>query len=107
MSLLRRLLVNQQVSDVQLHTWLAMRMNQLLMFMWYQSKGERRHVQAARLFGASAQLVPKEVRHWSAAELMDAMKKMTDAEKLLKGASVEERQMVLERLVLDLIAQDA
>jgi DNA polymerase III delta subunit len=106
-SLLRRLLVNQQVSDVQLHTWLAMRMNQLLMFMWHQSKGERRPAQAARLFGASSQMVPKEVHHWTAPELMDAIKKMTDTEKLLKGASVEGRQMVLERLVLDLITQDA
>jgi len=101
--LLRHLLVNQQVSDVQMHTWLAMRIQQMLMFMWHQSKGERRPAQAARLFGASSQLVPKEVRHWTAPELMDAMKKMTDTEKLLKGASIEARFMVLERLVYDLI----
>ena len=105
--LLRHLLMNQQVSDVQLHTWLSMRMNQLLMFLWHQSKGERRPAQAARLFGASSQLVPQEVRHWTAPELMDAMKQMTDSEKLLKGASIEARLMVLERLVLNLITQHA
>ncbi len=105
--LLRHLLMNQQVSDVQLHAWLSMRMNQLLMFLWHQSKGERRPAQAARLFGASSQLVPKEVRHWTAPELMDAMKQMTDSEKLLKGASIEARLMVLERLVLNLITHHA
>ena len=105
--LLRHLLMNQQVSDVQLHTWLSMRMNQLLMFLWYQSKGERRPAQAARLFGASSQLVPQEVRHWTAPELMHTMKQMTDSEKLLKGASIEARLMVLERLVLNLISQHA
>lgn len=105
--LLRHLLLNQQVSDVQLHTWLSMRLNQLLMFLWYQASGERSPSQAARLFGAARQLVPKEVRFWNATELMLAMKKLTDTEKLLKGASVEARFMVLERLTLQLITTDA
>ena len=103
-TLLRHLLLNQQVSDVQLHTWLSMRMHQLLMFLWYQLKGERNPAQAARLFGTSARLVPKEVRHWTAPELVDAMKQMIDSEKLLKGASTETRVMVLERLVLRFIS---
>jgi len=105
-TLLRRLLINQQVSDVQLHTWLSMRLRGLLMFLWYQRMGERRPAQAARLFGAASQLVAQEVRQWNAPELMAAMKKMTDTEKLLKGASTESRMMVLERLTLDLITHE-
>ncbi len=105
-ALLRRLLINQQVSDVQLHTWLAMRLQGLLMFLWYQRMGERRPAQAARIFGAASQLVAQEVRQWNAPELMAAMKKMTDTEKLLKGASTESRMMVLERLTLDLISHE-
>jgi len=101
--LLRHLLFNQQVSDVQLHTWLSMRLNQLLMYLWYQAKGERSPIQAARIFGVAKQHIAKEVRQWTAPELMVAAKKMTDTEKLLKGASVEARHMVLERLTLDLI----
>ena len=104
-SLLRQLLVNQQVSDVQLHTWLSMRLHGLLMFLWHQRMGERRPAQAAGLFGAASQLVAKEVKQWSAPELMDAMKKFTDTEKLLKGASIEARMMVLERLVFGLIRE--
>ncbi|HID36847.1 MAG TPA: hypothetical protein EYP39_05655 [Ghiorsea sp.] len=105
-TLLRRLLINQQVSDVQLHTWLSMRLNGLLMFLWHQRMGERRPAQAARLFGAASQLVPQEVKHWNAPELMAAMKKLTDTEKRLKGASTESRMMVLERLTLDLITHE-
>ncbi len=104
-SLLRQLMMNQQVSDVQLHTWLSMRLNGLLMFLWYQRMGERRPAQAARLFGQASQLAAQEVKHWSAAELMAAMKKLTDTEKLLKGASTESRMMVMERLVLGFITQ--
>ncbi|MDQ7004846.1 MAG: hypothetical protein Q9N67_08015 [Ghiorsea sp.] len=103
--LLRRLLINQQVSDVQLHTWLSMRLQGLLMFLWYQRMGERRPAQAARIFGAASQLVGQEVKQWNAPELMIAMKKMTDTEKLLKGASIESRLLVLERLLLGLITQ--
>jgi len=102
--LLRHLLINQQVSDVQLLTWLSMRMNNLLMFKWYQGKGERNPIMAARIFGAAKQLIPKEAKLWSATELIDAVKKLTDAEKLLKGASVESRQIVLERLTLQMIS---
>ncbi len=101
--LLRHLLLNQQVSDIQLLTWLSMRINQLLMFLWYQGKGERRPGQAARIFGPASQLVPKEVNFWSAASLMDATQKLAEAEKLLKGASIESRQLVLERLTLELV----
>jgi len=102
--LLRHLLINPQVSEVQLMTWLSMRMNQLLMYLWYQGKGDPRPVQAAKIFGPAAQLVAKEVKCWSAPELMAATLKLTEAEKLLKGASIEARHIVLERLTLALIA---
>ncbi len=104
--LLRQLVLNQQVSDVQLLTWLSMRLQQMLMFVWYQSKGERSPIQAAKVFGAARQLIGKEVRQWSPVALMQAQKFVVDAEKHLKGASVESRIMVLERLVLHLIQHD-
>ncbi|MDX8381546.1 MAG: hypothetical protein R8M14_05485 [Ghiorsea sp.] len=103
--LLRKLLINQQVSDVQLQTWLSMRLQQMLMYLWYQNKGERYPSRTAKLFGKASQLVPKEVKCWTAQELMDAMQSLTQTEKLLKGASIESRFMVLERLVLGLISQ--
>ncbi|MDQ7002808.1 MAG: hypothetical protein Q9N02_09010 [Ghiorsea sp.] len=103
-SLLRHLLVNQHVSDVQLLTWLSMRFHQMLMYLWYQAKGERSPIQAARIFGAARQHIATEVQQWSAPELMQVMKEMTQAEKLLKGASIESRIMVLERLTLRLIS---
>ena len=102
--LLRHLLINQQVSDVQLLTWLSMRLNQMLMYLWYQAKGERSPIQAARIFGAARQHIAKEVQQWSAPELMQVLKEVTQAEKLLKGASIESRIMVLERLTLRLIS---
>jgi len=102
--LLRKLLINQQVSDVQLQTWLSMRLQQMLMYLWYQNKGERYPSRTAKLFGKASQLVPKEVKCWTAQELMDAMQSLTQTEKLLKGASIESRFMVLERLVLGLIS---
>lgn len=101
--LLRHLLINQQVSDIQLLTWLSMRMNQMLMYLWYQAKGERSPIQAARIFGDAKQYIGKEVQQWSAPELINVIKALTEAEKLLKGASIESRQMVLERLTLQLI----
>jgi len=104
-ALLRQLLLHQQVSDVQLLTWLGIRLQQMLMYVWYQSKGERSPVQAARVFGAARQLIGKEVRQWSPAELMQAQQAVVRAEKLLKGASVESRVMVLERLVLHLLTR--
>jgi len=103
--LLRKLLINQQVSDVQLQTWLSMRLNQMLMYLWYQNKGEKNLGRAVRLFGKASQRVPKEVKHWTGQELMDAMRALTKAEKLLKGASIESRFMVIERLVLGLITR--
>jgi DNA polymerase-3 subunit delta len=102
--LLRHLLVNQQVSDVQLLTWLSMRMNQLLMYFWYQAKGERNPIQAARIFGEAKQKITTEAKHWTASELMTVMNDLTSAEKLLKGASIESRHIVLERLTLQLVS---
>ncbi|MDX8388592.1 MAG: hypothetical protein R8M46_08720 [Ghiorsea sp.] len=102
--LLRQLLVNQQVADVQLFTWLSMRMNQLLMYYWYQAKGERNPIQAAKIFGEARQHIATESRQWTATELMGVMKELTRVEKLLKGASVEARQTVLERLTLELVS---
>jgi len=104
-ALLRHLLFEQHVSEVQLLTWLSMRLNQLLMFYWYQASGERSPMQQAKIFGPGKQHVPQEVRQWSATALMQAVKSVVEAEKLLKGASVESKSMVLERLTLQLLEQ--
>ncbi|MDX8384649.1 MAG: hypothetical protein R8M45_11250 [Ghiorsea sp.] len=103
LTLLRHLLLDQQVAEVQLLTWLSMRLNHLLMFYWYQASGERSPMQKAKIFGVGKQHIPKEVREWSAAQLMVAVKDVVEAEKLLKGASLESRLIVMERLTLKLI----
>ncbi|MDQ6988602.1 MAG: hypothetical protein Q9M19_01875 [Mariprofundaceae bacterium] len=102
-AVLRHLLLNQQVAEVQLLTWLSMRLNQLLMYCWYQNKGERSPIQAAKIFGEGRQKVPQEVRMWTAPELMLALQDLVVVEKQLKGASIETKYMVLERLTLRLI----
>ena len=104
LSLLRQLLHHQQVSDVQLLTWLSIRINQLLMYLWYKGKGDYKPAQAAGIFGPASKRVPQEVNQWSAPKLVDATYKVTEVEKLLKGASVEARYVVLERLTLELIS---
>jgi len=100
---LRHLVLDQQVAEVQLLTWLSMRFHQMLMYCWYQNKGERSPIQAAKIFGEGRQKVPKEVGLWTAPELMLVLQDLVDVEKQLKGASLERKHMVLERLTLRMI----
>jgi len=101
--LLRRLIREQQVAEVQLISWLGTRMNQLLMYSWYQAKRDRNPAQKAKLFGSSRQRVPAEARRWHGRDLARAVKRISDAEKLIKGASVEDNLTVLERMTIELI----
>jgi len=105
--LLRRLLGEQQVAEVQIISWLGTRMNQLLMYCWYSAQRDRNPAQRARLFGAARKLVPQEARHWRGKELTLAMKRISEAEKLIKGASVEDNRVVLERMTMALLQGDA
>ncbi len=105
LGLLRRLVNEQQVSEVQVLSWLGTRMNQLLMYRWYESQRERNSLQKARVFGDARRRVPQESKRWKGSELSYALKRMVQAEKLIKGASVEAKVVVLERMTIDLIKE--
>ncbi|MDQ6974484.1 MAG: DNA polymerase III subunit delta [Mariprofundaceae bacterium] len=101
--LTHRLLYEQHVSEVHMHAWLSIRFQQLLMYRWHHSKRHPRALQAAKVFGNAVRLVPQASEQWEAQALMDVMKSLQDAEILLKGASVEDKKIVLERLVLAIL----
>ncbi len=104
LSILRRLLREQQVQEIQVLSWLSTRMQQLLMYCWYEATDRRSASGKARLFGEARKCVPQEVKLWQAHELMQAMERIARAEMLLKGASIEGKSVVLERLTLDLVS---
>ncbi|MFQ5581130.1 MAG: DNA polymerase III subunit delta [Mariprofundaceae bacterium] len=102
LSMLRRLF-QQRVAEVQVLGWLSGRIQQLLMYRWYAAQEPRSAAKKARLFGAARQSVPEESRQWQGQELALAMWRIHEAEVLLKGASIEDKPVVLERLTLDLV----
>jgi len=102
-NLAQRLLRDQQVAEVQMISWLGMRMQQLLMYCWFQAKRDRNPLQAAKVFGEARQKVAQEATCWKGSELSRAMQRIVQAEKLIKGASVEEKNVVIEQLTLALI----
>jgi len=102
-TLARRLLRDQQVAEVQMVAWLGTRMQQLLMYCWFQFKRDRNPLMAAKVFGEARQKVAKETANWRASELTVAIDHIVQAEKLVKGASVEDKNIVIEQLTLALI----
>ena len=106
LSVLRSLLRDGQVSEIQALSWLSTRIQQLLMYAWYEARDRRTASSRARLFGEARKRVPQEVKQWQAKELIQAMENISRAEMLLKGASVEDKPIVLERLTLNLINTD-
>jgi DNA polymerase III delta subunit len=105
--ILRRMLHEQQVAEVQVISWLGTRMNQLLSYLWYQTQRESNPAQKARLFGEARKQVPNEAKLWKGKELSYAVKRISEAEKLIKGASVESNLVVLERMTMDLLKGEA
>jgi len=103
--LVHRLLNEQQSAEVQMISWLGTRMQQLLMYRWYHSQRDRNPLQAAKVFGEARNKVSEESRAWKGSELALAVERIVSAEKLLKGASIEDRGVVIERLTLDLITE--
>jgi len=103
--LAQHLLRDQQVAEVQMISWLGTRMQQLLMYCWFQAKRERNPLQAAKVFGDARHQVAKEAALWSGSELTAALHHIVQAEKRIKGASVEDKGIVIEQLTLDLIDQ--
>jgi len=106
LGILRHLLRDQQVSEIQALSWLSTRIQQLLMYSWYEAKDRRSASSKARLFGEARTRVPHEAKQWQAKELIKAMRRISEAEMLLKGASVEDKPVVLERLTLNLVSAD-
>jgi len=104
LGILRRLLREQRVSELQVLSWLSTRMQQLLMYCWYEGTDRKSAAGKARLFGAARKLAPAEVRHWQGRELMQAIQWIAEAEMLLKGASIEDKPVVMERLTLRLLS---
>jgi DNA polymerase III delta subunit len=103
LSMLKKLLDGQQAAEVQVVSWITTRLQQLLMYRWFEAKGDAGAAQKARLFGDARRLVPKEAKRWKVSELIAALHRTLQAEMLLKGASVEDKRVVLERLTLDLV----
>ncbi len=98
-----RLLRDQQVAEVQMISWLGTRLQQILMYRWFQSQRDRNPLGAAKVFGEARQKVAEESRCWRGPELTAAVSRIVQVEKLVKGASVEDKYIVVERLTLDLI----
>ena len=103
LSMLRQLLVGQQVAEVQVVSWLTTRLQQLLMYRWFAAKRDGEALKKARVFGEARRLVPMESGQWPVSELIAALHRTLAAEMLLKGASLEDKRVVLERLTLDLV----
>lgn len=104
--LANRLLADKQVAEVQMISWLGTRIQQLLMYLWHQGQGSRNPLQAAKVFGEARNKVSEEARAWTGGELSWAVNRIVEAEKLVKGASVEDKAIVIERLTLDLINRE-
>ena len=103
LSMLKKLLDGQQAAEVQVVSWLTTRLQQLLMYRWFEARRDAGALQKARVFGDARRLVPAEARRWKVPELIAAVHRTLEAEILLKGASVEDKRVVLERLTLDLV----
>ena len=98
-----RLLRDQQVAEVQMVSWLGTRMQQILMYRWFQSQHDRNPLAAAKVFGDARQKVGKESACWRGSELTAAVSRIVQAEKYIKGACMEDNATVMEQLTLDLI----
>jgi len=105
--LLRSMLREQQVAEVQVFSWLNTRLQQLLMYIWFATVDKRNALRNAGVFGEAVQCVPKESVNWKPKELMLALQRAVQVEMLLKGASTEDKTVVLERFVLELIDKHA
>ncbi|MDQ6993020.1 MAG: DNA polymerase III subunit delta [Mariprofundus sp.] len=105
-NLVCHLLAEKQVAEVQMIYWLGTRVQQLLMFCWYQSQRDRNPLQTAKIFGDARKKVSEEARCWRGAELSLAIARIAEAEQLIKGASLEDNGVVMERLTLDLVAKE-
>ncbi|MBF0281275.1 MAG: hypothetical protein HQM07_01715 [Zetaproteobacteria bacterium] len=105
LSVVGRLLSQQQVAAVQLLSWVSTRMTMLLMFRWYEAQRERNALQKAKVFGDARTYVVAESKVWSVADLFAMLQRLLQLEKQLKGTSIESEQMLFERLTRDVLTQ--
>ncbi len=105
-SLLHRLLHEQHVAEVLILSWLQTRFQGLLLYLWHAQGNSGDAVRRAGLFKENRKLVPQEARHWQPLPLMRALALISEAEVKLKGASIESKPIVMERLALQLLALD-
>jgi len=102
-SLLHRLMHDQQVSEIQILSWLQTRFQGLLLYLWHARGGAPDAARRAGLFGDGRQLAPREARCWSPQALIRTLVLMVEAEMKLKGSSIEPKPVVVERLALHLL----
>jgi len=103
--LLQRRLIAQQVTPVQMIVWLSIRMQQIVLYRWYQSQRSRDPVRDARLFGNARKLVPREAQLWSGQMINALLSRLATSEQQIKGASIASDHIVLEELVRELITK--
>jgi DNA polymerase III delta subunit len=103
LSRLHRLLRDQLVPEIQILSWLQTRFVQLLMYKWYASRDASTAVTKAKIYAANRARVQQEAGQWTGRELILALGLISDSERLLKGASTESGQVVLEHLTRDLL----
>lgn len=103
LSILRHLLREEQIAEIQILGWLSNRLQQLLLYLWHTAENPRTAASNAKLFGDARRLVPQEAKRWQGSELIRALQWVTETEELLKGASIENKSVVMERLTLRLL----
>ncbi len=99
----RRLLAGGQAAAVQMVSWLGTRMQQLLLYSWAVHRGARDPAREARLFGEARRRAGEEARCWQGRELVAAVRRVVETERLLKGAADFDDMVLIERLTLDLV----
>ncbi|MDQ6951403.1 MAG: hypothetical protein Q9M26_07040 [Mariprofundales bacterium] len=103
LKLQRRLVREQRVSEVQMVRWIGIRMQQIVLYRWHQSQRAANPIAAAKVFGDARKRVPKEAAQWPAEQLSGLLSRIRHAEQLLKGASLQSKEVVLEHLTCDLL----
>ncbi len=99
----RRMLADRVAQPVQMLAWLGTRLQQLLLVAWWRQKGGGDPLGKARVFGSARRQIGDELSAWRGAELVRALIRLVDAERRIKGASLEPEHIVMERLVRELV----
>ncbi|MDX8410177.1 MAG: hypothetical protein R8J84_09100 [Mariprofundales bacterium] len=99
----RRLVREQRVSEVQMVRWIGIRMQQIVLYRWHQAAHTPNPIAASKVFGEARKLIAREADQWPAPLLSNLLSRIRHAEALLKGASPQSKEVVLEQLSCDLL----